>query len=199
MVRPILGVMAAVLLLPAGAEAHFFRSLFGPRTVTSYYYPAPVVYYPPTVVAYPCPVPVVPAVAAPVIPVRPLATPVPAPPSRTPEPPSASPLGSPAPVPAPAPPPGQPVPQTGEARFYDAYAAGGRDAARASGRTSVAFWNLSDRDLVLLAGGQRLLLPRGRSATLELDRQFTWQVEGRPAIAEQVPANESAWEIMIRR
>ncbi|HXG09433.1 MAG TPA: hypothetical protein VNK04_06560 [Gemmataceae bacterium] len=208
MFRSLLGVTAVVLLFPAVAEAHLFRSLFGPRTVTAYYYPvvvpalAPVrVYYAapaPVVVSYtPCPIPVAPAVAVPATPVVPS---TPAPPLATPQPAPPSPAPSAAPTsPAPAPGPGM-ASGVGERRFYDAYAAGVRDPARAAfGRASVGFWNLSGRDLVLLAGGQRLLLPNGRNVTLELDRQFSWQVEGRPAMVEQVPANESAMEIVIRQ
>jgi hypothetical protein len=88
----------------------------------------------------------------------------------------------------------------GESRFYDTYATGGRDTSRmANGRVSVGFWNLTGQDLVFQAGGQRLALPRGRNVTLELDRQFTWQVEGRPALKEQAPAGEPAMAIVIRR
>jgi hypothetical protein len=188
MVRTLLAVTAALLLLPAAAEAHPFRSLFGPRTTTAYSYPAPVVYYAPAVVTYPCPVPVAPAVVVPAAPARPLATPQPAPPSRSPEPP----LSPPAPG-------NPPAPQVGEMRYYDGYGAAGRAGARTPDRCSVAFWNLSDRDLTVLVAGQSVSLPRGRSVQMELDRQFTWQIDGRPAVSERIPANESAWDILIRR
>lgn len=213
MVRSILGV-SMVLLLPVAAEANPLRWLFCPRPVTAYYYPPTVVYYRPAVaVAYPCPIVVAPVRVTPAPAVGEFAVPRPAPASRPNEPPMApAPIPAPQPVPAspinepplaspPAPQPAPapvPLPQTGELRFYDAYAAGPA-TARAEGRVSVNFWNLSDRDHVLVAGGQRFLLQRNRSATLQLDRQFVWQVEGRPALPEQVPAGESALAIVIRR
>lgn len=179
--RSFVGVAAAVLLLPSVAEANFFRSLFQP-TVTTCYYPAPIVYVRVVPVAvYPCPVPVVPMQPAPAVPR--LATPQPAPPS--PEPPLA---GQP------------PVPEVRESRYHDAYSVGGSVPARsADGLCSVGFWNLSGQDLVLHVAGQRVALPRGKSATLQLERRFVWQIEGRPQLVEEVPAGESAREIVIRR
>jgi hypothetical protein len=69
----------------------------------------------------------------------------------------------------------------------------------AGDRHSVGFWNLSSQDLMVTVAGQRIVLPRGRSATVQVPRQFTWQVEGRPPLVEQVPAGESAMEIVIRQ
>jgi hypothetical protein len=63
----------------------------------------------------------------------------------------------------------------------------------------VSFWNLSGQDLVLNVGDQRVTLDRGRSATLELDREFSWQIEGRQAESGHVAGKESALEIVIRR
>jgi hypothetical protein len=79
-----------------------------------------------------------------------------------------------------------------------AVAAGDR-AKPAGDRCSVAFWNLSAQDLTLKVDGQKRILPRGKSLTLELDRKFVWQVEGREPEAERVPANETGLEIVIRR
>jgi hypothetical protein len=63
----------------------------------------------------------------------------------------------------------------------------------------VSFWNLSGQELVLKVGSQRVTLDRGRSATLELEREFTWQIEGREMEPGRVAAKESALEIVIRR
>jgi hypothetical protein len=192
MLRTLLGTMAVALLLPAAAEANWFRSWYAPRT--AYYYPPTVVYFVPAppVVAVPCPVPLTPAVGVAITPAQPpLATPTPAPPSRTPEPPVA------APTPVPAPAPVAPPPETGERRYYDAYAASGR--AGVGDRASVNLWNLSGQDLAVLIGGQRLFLPRGRSVNVSVARQFTWQIEGRAVLAEQVPAGEAGLEIVIRQ
>jgi len=63
----------------------------------------------------------------------------------------------------------------------------------------VAFWNLTDQDLALRIDGKPQPLQRGQSITLDLGRQFVWQVEGRDPQRENIPLGESALEIVIRR
>jgi hypothetical protein len=93
-----------------------------------------------------------------------------------------------------------PRPAVSESRFYDVFAVAPGDRTRpAADRCSVAFWNLSGQDLTLTVAGQKQTIVRGKSLTLELDRQFVWQVEGRESQAERVPATESGLEIVIRR
>jgi hypothetical protein len=85
-------------------------------------------------------------------------------------------------------------------RYFDSYAVAPRAAAQpGSGRCSVSFWNLASQDLVLKVGERRLTLSSGRSLTLDLDAQFTWQIEGREPQAARVAAKDSALEIVIRR
>lgn len=199
------GPIAAVLLMLGSvlsATAH--SGLLGrSRQVTVYYYAVPVIASP----VYIAPPPVVCIPVAPVLVPRTLAQPEIAPPSMGREPPLNEP-----PRPGPtmqnnAPPPSSPAgsqPPTGvqqrEARYFDAYAVAPTASAPASGpRVSVSFWNLSAHEMVLKVGTQRLTLACGRSATLDLERQFTWQIEGREAQAGRVGANDTALEIVIRR
>jgi hypothetical protein len=179
-----------VLLLSSTvpAEAHF-GLLVHPRPMVAYYYAVPVIPMP----VYVTPTPVV---CIPVAPPRPVAQPQPAPPSPGREPPLAEP-GRPTPQLGPTPPAGA---QQRESRYFDTYAvAPSATTQPKSPRCSVSFWNLSGRELVLKVGNQRVTLDRGRSATLDLEREFTWQVEGREAESGRVAANESALEIVIRR
>jgi hypothetical protein len=181
-----LRLIAVVMVLlgttiPASAN---FGFLFRPRTTTAYYYG------PPMTVVYPPPVICVPVDQAP----RLFAQPQPAPASSNKEPPLAE--------------PGKPAPGTTESRkaqattekFFDSYAvAGNAGIPRPDGRSSVSFWNLSSGELTLKVGDQRTTLPAGRSVTLNLERQFRWQIEGREVQSSQVAAGETGLEIVIRR
>jgi hypothetical protein len=83
---------------------------------------------------------------------------------------------------------------------FDAYAVVPRAADRPAGDwCSVAFWNLTGRDLTVQVEGQDHYVPRGKNVRLDLGRQFVWRVEDRAAETEKVPANDSAVEIVIRR
>jgi len=62
----------------------------------------------------------------------------------------------------------------------------------------VAFWNLSNRDLRIKIAGQAQVIARGKNLTLDLSRQFVWQVEGQEPQTENMPATESAMEIVLR-
>jgi hypothetical protein len=167
------------------------------------YYPTPAVYVPvlATVSYQPCPV-VLPLVvgtpiAVPAFPAAPaFARPTAAPPSDAPAIPGGPRTGPPSFAPKPA-----PVPAVSESRaYFDTYPGGGTGAAKVpADRCSVAFWNLSGQDLSLKVDGQARPLPRGRSVTLTLGRQFVWQVEGREPQKQEVPMKEAALEIVIRR
>jgi hypothetical protein len=92
------------------------------------------------------------------------------------------------------------VPQARESRYFDAYSVAPTASSQPNGsHCSVSFWNLSDRELVLKVGTQRTTLARGRSVTLDLEREFTWQIEGREPQTGRVGKNEAAQEIVIRR
>ena len=45
-------------------------------------------------------------------------------------------------------------------------------------RCKVGFWNLTGRDVTLTVDGKSRSLPKNRSVTLDLEHQFTWQIEG---------------------
>jgi hypothetical protein len=174
---------AAVLMMataiPASAN---FGFLFRPRATTAYYIavPVPVVYAPP-------------AICVPVgNPPRLYAQPLPAPALSAKEPPLAD-QGKAAPVQSES-------KKTQMAKYFDAYAvAPAAGPPRLEGRCSVSFWNLSQQELNLKVGEKRMTLAAGRTLTLELDRQFNWQIEGRDAQTGQVADKDSALEIVIRR
>ena len=176
------------------ASAHF-GFLSRPRPATAYYFAVPVVAAP----VYTIPPVVCVPIAAPIAGPRPFAQPQTAPPSMGSEPPLAD-QEKPAPKVQPSPPPGPVAPQSRISNYYDSYAvAPGAAVKSAVGRCSVSFWNLSAHDLVLKVGDQRVTLAPGRSATLNLEQQFTWQIEGREAQTSRAAQEGSAMEIVIRR
>lgn len=203
---------AALLLLTLAGPAHGLGWLWGrPTRVTSYYYPvylAPatsrvVTYYTPVAVYAPAPVvcvpgvyttpavayPVAPAPAAvPVAPTSPYAVPTPAPPSQTVEPPLEKPGGT-----------SGPKVTESRAAAPAILPATAQKAPPEKDRCRVGFWNVSGRDVTLTINGQARLLPRDRSLTLDLGRQFIWQVDARPAQTERVPADNSTLEIVVRQ
>jgi hypothetical protein len=175
--------ISVLLAITVPASAHF-GFLFRPRATTAYYYAVPVT------VIYPDPVVCIPLDNPPQL----FAQPSSAPASSNKEPPLVD--------------PGTPSPSSTESkkahtpteRYFDAYAVAGKGAApRADGRSSVSFWNLSAGALALKVGEQRTTLSAGRSVTLNLERRFQWQIEGREVQTAQVAANESGLEIVIRR
>jgi hypothetical protein len=162
------------------------------------YYPA---YYPAYYPSYSCGLPVTVSYAAPAYPIY-YTTPlfcnavvtVPAPVALTTGPIYA--------VPTPAPPSssGKPVPP----RVSEARSGNGGESPKSTTvpvreRVQVGFWNVSGRDLTLTVDGQRRVLPRNRSITLSLGRQFVWQVDERTAQNEDIPAGNSTLEIVLRR
>jgi hypothetical protein len=68
----------------------------------------------------------------------------------------------------------------------------------AKDRCRVGFWNLSGRDLTITIDGKTMKLARDRAVTLDLDRQFTWQVEGRPQHVERLPDGQATHEVVIQ-
>src|SRR5207248_1397280 len=114
-------------------------------------------------------------------------------PSTTAEPPLAPGGKSSAP-----PAPGQPGVR--EARYYDTYAVARSTSSKAlDGHCSVGFWNLTNRDISVKVAGSSHALPSRKNLTLDVERQFAWQVEGRNAETVQVPDSESGLEIVIRQ
>ncbi len=153
------------------------------------YYVAPTVVYPaPAPYCYPAPLPVQASwtYAYPPTYVMPLtvtpAVPTPAPPSKLPkvQMPPAQETKAPAPV-------------VTEARSMT-----GTPPALAKDRCRVGFWNLTGKDVTLVVDGKARTLPRDRAVTLELAREFVWQVDQQPARSEHVAENKSAHEVVIR-
>ena len=166
-------------LLPMPASANWFRSR---TTVAYYYYPMPVAVYQPV---WPVATPAVITVEPPaVVPQRIYAQPVPAPAS----PPRIQPVPS-------ATPPG--VKESSS--FYDAYAVVSEKRGSSGDRCSIGFWNTTGRNMTLRVQGQGHLLAAGKGLTLELPRRFTWQVDDRPVETVEVPARDSALDVVIRR
>ena len=74
-----------------------------------------------------------------------------------------------------------------------------RDAGESSpARYRVGFWNVSGRDISLTVEGTARVLPRNRSITLLVPRDFTWSVDEQAAQSDQVPAGEATHEVIIR-
>jgi hypothetical protein len=195
--------IALGLVLPSAALAQCWQPVVVAPVVSvpSYYYAVPVVYAQPVPVysCNPVPTPVVPpaSVSGPaparVPAVGTFATPTPAPPSGTRETPSDT-------QKPPKPPTSDGNSPGTESRYYDTYSVVPREpVTRKQDECSVGFWNLSGRDLVLKVNGQDRVLPRGKNLVLDLNRQFDWQLEGRAYQTAEVPSNESALEIVIRR
>jgi hypothetical protein len=189
------GTAAVVLLaFPLTGFANGWRS--GSRSITAYYYPAPVVEVPvfhvmpvvpcPVVVLPPAPVLPVPAVPAP----RPLATPTPAPPSSGPVVPT-----------SPSTPPMSPVPAVEESRSFYPPAPGVTTTSKGpiNDKAKVGFWNLSTREVVLRVDGQPHVLAQGQCLKLELGRRFVWQAGDYEAQIEDMPAGVPSMELVIRR
>jgi hypothetical protein len=120
------------------------------------------------------------------------ANPVPAPPSSTGEPPLQKGIMPPAKT-------------SNEARMpviVTSHAQSGLLSAGATpipkDRCRVGFWNLSGRDVTLVIGGQTISLAKDRAVTMDLERQFAWQVEGRPQHVERVGEGQATHEVVIR-
>jgi hypothetical protein len=184
------GLLAALLLAALARPALGSGWRWGYTAAYSYpVYPAsyyPTYYRVPAVVTvtyapawqvYATPAPVY---CAPVVPVAPAplyAVPTPAPPSRTAEPPAA--------------------PTVIEARSGAALKT--VPVSADSDRVRVGFWNVSGRDLTLTIDGRARVLPRNRSITLDLGRQFVWRIDARAPQNESIPADKSTLEIVLRR
>jgi hypothetical protein len=68
----------------------------------------------------------------------------------------------------------------------------------AKDRCRVGFWNLSGREVTLRIDGKAWTLPKNREVTLDLERQFSWQVEGRPQHVERVAEGGASHEVVVR-
>jgi hypothetical protein len=65
-------------------------------------------------------------------------------------------------------------------------------------RLQIGFWNLTGRDITLTVGGTTRTLGKNRALTVELEREFSWQVDRLPEHIERVPDGKTAYEVVIR-
>jgi len=166
----------------AASSANAFGSRVGPwrsPATVSYYYVVPYYYYCP-------PLPIV----IPVPDARPsYAIPTPAPPSTTGEPPLQ--IG-----------PAKAVNDPRLPEIVTSHALGGGQLPGAAplpkNRCRVGFWNLSGRDVTLVIDGKARQLSKNQAVTLDLDRQFAWQIQGRTQRVERVPEGLAAHEVLVR-
>jgi hypothetical protein len=191
MTRTLLGSSLAVLFGLATSDA--LQASFGGhpwfgggRSAPSYYYPAPVVpyyYYAPAPL-YVGPGPYCPGSA--VQPMPNYAKPTPAPPSQTMEPP----LGK----------SGATLPTVIESRAAAANDTTPMKPADPGVKDlcKVGFWNVSGADVKLIVNGKTHVIPRNRSLTLTLSRQFSYQVNAQMPQTARVPDDKTGHEIVIR-
>ena len=184
-----LGIVAVSLIVVQPSFAFHGRSGSGRGPATSSSYTAPTFWILPY---YNCPP------AATVIPVpdaKPrsiFANPVPAPPSPTGEPPLRRPEMPPAKTSSD---PRMPVIVTSHA-LGGGYVPGA--APLPQERCRVGFWNLSGRDVTLMVEGKMWTLARNRALTIDLERQFGWQIDQQPQHVERVPEGHASHEVVIR-
>jgi Aspartyl protease len=72
-----------------------------------------------------------------------------------------------------------------------------RPAPPVNDRCRVGFWNLTGREVTLTVGDRTVTLAKHREISLDLERQFSWRIDGRPARLERVPNGEATLEITI--
>jgi hypothetical protein len=197
---PVGAALLVVLTVPTtglgGFHSLFSRSSYRAAPATVYYCPVPVVvpFAGPVVSVVPPPI-ALPAQPAPIaLPAQPgrYAEPRPAPPSGTPEPPKA-------PDVMPRAGPATQESRKADEKYYDSYFVASVARAPAADRCAVTFWNLSGRSLELTIDGRPRTLTAGQSVRLDLNREFAWAAPGRDPERQQVPAQESGVEIVIRR
>jgi len=174
-------LLASTLILATASSAQAwwgYRASYGP------WYYSPVYYVYP---AYPvCDV---------TPPAAPKATPVPAPASKSPPAKSAASTAPTAKEPPALAEPFKKGPIVTESRSL-----GGHGQASVSGeRCKVGFWNLTGRDVTLIIAGQQRTLLKDRAVTLDLGRNFSWQLDQRDAVTERVPEGEAFHEVILRQ
>jgi ligand-binding SRPBCC domain-containing protein len=187
--------VALILLCPSLGSAHGLP-LRGRSVAVSYYPAVSVVAYDPMPIWVVAPLLVCPPLpaAAPLAPG--FAVPVPAPPSSVPAPVPPTPAPSPGNSGAPS----QPKVTESRALYYDAFSVATQGSEKPSGEScSVAFWNLTGRDVTLKLDGQAQTLPRGQRLTRSPAREFVWQIDGREPHTQRVPLGEVGLEIVIRQ
>lgn len=83
--------------------------------------------------------------------------------------------------------------------WYQTYGTDRTTTHRARKGTWLVLHNRSSDSLFVKIDGVRFLLLNGQSLSVEVERQFTWRVEGRDPERGEVPAGEQEATIVIRR
>ena len=173
--------IAMVLVAMTASSVHAWGGQRTSGWSSAYCYPLPTYSYPPTSVL-PA---MMPLASAPGM-KSPLAVPTPAPPSQTSEPP----LNRKAFMPPADKPIAKPGPTVYELRADLPSPA--KDHCR------VGFWNQTGRNVTLTVAGKTLVVPHDRAVTLELPRNFVWQLDQQPARTEKLADERATHEIVIR-
>jgi hypothetical protein len=64
-------------------------------------------------------------------------------------------------------------------------------------RCRVGFWNLTGRAVTIKVDGKSVTLAKDRDITLDLERQFTWRLDGGPERSVRIDADLATHEIAI--
>jgi hypothetical protein len=75
---------------------------------------------------------------------------------------------------------------------------GNEPSTQSKERCRVGFWNLTGHAVTLTVSGKSWPLAKDQAMTVELDRQFSWQVEGRAQHLERVPDEQMVYEVVVR-
>jgi len=106
---------------------------------------------------------------------------------------------SPLAVPTPAPPSPQTVePPLNRKAFMPAADKAMATPGAVSDRCRVGFWNQSGRELKLVVAGHLHLVPHDRAVTLDVPRTFVWQIDQQPARTENIAAERTTYDIVLR-
>jgi hypothetical protein len=65
-------------------------------------------------------------------------------------------------------------------------------------RCKVGFWNVTGQDVTLTIDGKSRKLAKDRAVTVELERDFVWQITGREPRRERVPEEANVLEVILR-
>jgi hypothetical protein len=71
-------------------------------------------------------------------------------------------------------------------------------APLAKNRVRVGFWNLAGRDVTVSIDGKAYKLAKDRAITLDLERQFAWQIANQPMHVERIAEGQFSHEVVIR-
>lgn len=62
----------------------------------------------------------------------------------------------------------------------------------------VGFWNLTGREVTLTIEGKSWTLPKNQVLNFQMERNFTWQVNGQLQHIERVPDGQASYEVLVK-